>query len=81
MALAILLSMTTQTTKKTITKAETEAMEWSKDSDNQYGVAWVIQDGNKIIVTANSNNEKGKIISKWVGGYKEVCGILMRYSK
>jgi hypothetical protein len=67
--------------KKAITKAEAEAKEWSKDPDNQYGAAWVILDKGKLVVTANTSHyPKGKEISKWVDGYKEVQGIKMRYS-
>jgi hypothetical protein len=65
--------------KKAIKKAEADAKEWSKDSENSMGVAWVILQKGKLLVTANGN-ENGKIISKWADGYKEVAGIQMRYS-
>jgi len=68
-----------EVSKKAIKDVEAQAKEWSKDPDNLIGAAWVIQQGSKLIVTANGN-EKGKVISKWVDGFKEVQGIKMRYS-
>jgi hypothetical protein len=52
--------------KKEIKKSEADAKKLSKDS-----MAWVILQKGKLLVTANGN-ENGKIISKWVDGYKEV---------
>ena len=67
--------------KKAIKQAEIDAKEWSNNSENQNGVAWIILTSkNKLVVTANSNDFKGKILSKWVNGYKEVHGIkLLHY--
>jgi hypothetical protein len=66
--------------KKAIKTAELEAKEWSKDPDNQIGVAWVILHKGKLVVTHNTNSFPGEIISKWSDGYKEIHGIKMRYS-